>query len=98
MFSRTYIALAPLIFLPAGAFAQQSYTWEQIRDKFKLSNPTLKAGEIGLDESKAQEITAYLRPNPDFTAFADQIDVFSGNPYRPLGSTFPEVSGSYLHE
>jgi cobalt-zinc-cadmium efflux system outer membrane protein len=98
MSSRTCIALVPLILLPAAAFAQQSYTWDQIRDKFKSSNPTLKAGEIGIDESKAQEITAYLRPNPDFTAFVDQIDLFSANPYRPLGETFPEISGSYLHE
>ncbi len=98
MFSRKCIALAPAILLSASAFAQQTYTWDQIRDKFKSSNPTLKAGEIGIDESKAQEITAYLRPNPDFTAFVDQIDLFSGNPYRPLGSTFPEVSGNYLHE
>src|SRR5579862_10003620 len=103
MFSRTCVALVLLILLSAGlfaprAFAQQSYTWDQIRDKFKSSNPTLKAGEIGIDESKAQEITAYLRPNPDFSAFVDQIDLFSGNPYRPLSETFPSVAGSYLHE
>src|SRR5579863_5192409 len=98
MLSRKCIALAPAILLSAGAFAQQTYTWDQIRDKFKSSNPTLKAGEIGIDESKAQEITAYLRPNPDFSAFVDQIDLFSGNPYRPLSETFPSVAGSYLHE
>ena len=101
MYSRTRIALVtflPAILLPASLLAQQSYTWDQIRDKFKSSNPTLKAGEIGIDESKAQEITAYLRPNPDFTAGLDQIDLFSGNPYRPFSETFPSVSGNYLHE
>jgi cobalt-zinc-cadmium efflux system outer membrane protein len=51
-----------------------------------------------VDQSKAQEITAYLRPNPDATLTLDQIDPFSINPYRPLGNTLPLVSGSYLHE
>jgi cobalt-zinc-cadmium efflux system outer membrane protein len=87
-----------LLFGAAGLFAQQSYTWEQLREKFKAANPTLRAGEIGIDESKAQEITAYLRPNPDFTATLDQLDPFSWNPYRPLGEAFPLLSGSYLHE
>src|ERR1700686_1035796 len=46
---------------------QQSFTWQQIRDKFQAANPTLLADQLNIDESKAQEITAYLRPNPDLT-------------------------------
>ena len=80
------------------AIAQQSYTWEQIREKFLTTNPTLQAGRIGIDESHAQEKTAYLRPNPDLTASVDQIDPFSTNPYRPLGVALPFVGVSYLHE
>lgn len=98
MLRRFGAVLLPLLAGSAGLFAQQSYTWEQLREKFKATNPTLRAGEIGIDESKAQEITAYLRPNPDFTATLDQLDPFSGNPYRPLGEAFPLISGSYLHE
>ncbi|HWC98345.1 MAG TPA: TolC family protein [Candidatus Sulfopaludibacter sp.] len=84
-----------------GAWAQSSgsgLTWEQIKAKFLAANPNLKAGELNIQESKAQEITAYLRPNPDFTATLDQLDPFSANPYRPFGNTLPLFSFSYLHE
>jgi cobalt-zinc-cadmium efflux system outer membrane protein len=84
--------------LAHAVFAQQALTWPQVRAKFEASNPTLRAGQIGIDESKAQEVTAYLRPNPDVTGAIDQIDPFTGNPYRPLGFAFPLVSASYLHE
>jgi cobalt-zinc-cadmium efflux system outer membrane protein len=87
----------------AGCFAQQAlaqktYTWQQLRDQFEATNPTLLAGQINIAESRAEEITAYLRPNPDFTATSDQIDPFTTNPYRPLTYLLPYVSFSYLHE
>ena len=84
--------------LAHAGFAQQALTWPEVRAKFEAANPTLRAGQIGIDESKAEEVTAYLRPNPDMTAGLDQLDPFTGNPYRPLGSTFPYVSANYLHE
>ena len=80
------------------ALAQETFTWQQIRDQFEATNPTLRAGQINVTESRAQEITAYLRPNPDFTATSDQIDPFTVNPYRPLSELLPYVSFSYLHE
>src|ERR1035437_9002305 len=83
---------------PSGAFAQQPLTWQQVKDRFEATNPTLRAGRIGIDEARAQEITANLRPNPDMTTTLDQIAPFSGNPYRPFGSVLPLVSASYLHE
>src|SRR5271156_1265568 len=46
------------------ANAQSGYTWEQIKSKFETANPTLQADEINVQEMKAGEITAYLRPNP----------------------------------
>ena len=55
----------------ASLSAQTTFTWQQIKDKFATSNPTLKAAQLGIDESRAAEITAYLRPNPDFTLSAD---------------------------
>jgi cobalt-zinc-cadmium efflux system outer membrane protein len=58
----------------------------------------LRAARIGIDEAKAQEVTAYLRPNPDITTTIDQIDPFSTNPYRPFANALPLISGSYLHE
>jgi len=90
-------AAAPAWFA-APAMGQQSYTWEQIREKFLTTNPTLEASRIGIGESHAQEKTAYLRPNPDLTVSVDQIDPFTTNPYRPLGVALPFASVSYLHE
>jgi cobalt-zinc-cadmium efflux system outer membrane protein len=92
--------------LAAPVMAQKAFTWTEVRDKFEASNPTLLAAKIGLDESRAQEITAYLRPNPDLTAAIDQINPFANNPagpgiaggYSPFAYAFPEVSASYLHE
>src|SRR5271169_4591853 len=89
-----------------NAFSQKSFTWQEIREKFEATNPTLQAGQIGIRESRAQEITAYLRPNPDITGAIDQINPFSAQPspsgggdaYRPFAFAFPLGSINYLHE
>jgi len=82
------------------ALAQKTMTWQEVRDEFERSNPTLRAAQIGIDESRAEEVTAFLRPNPDLSVGLDQLDFFSNNPtyYRPFAYTEPEVSASYLHE
>jgi cobalt-zinc-cadmium efflux system outer membrane protein len=81
------------------ALAQQKvYTWQELRDRFETTNPTLRAAQIGIDESRAQEVTAYLRPNPDFTLSVDQVDPFTLHPFRPLAAALPFESASYLHE
>lgn len=91
--------LAPF-WLASVLFAQQTYTWEQIRDKFQASNPTLQAGAINISESRAQEITAYLRPNPTLTTTVDQLNPFPNEtlPYRVLAQALPIISASYVHE
>jgi outer membrane protein, heavy metal efflux system len=89
-----------LVLLRPGAEAQnKSLTWEQVRERFETSNPTLLAGRLNVDESKAQEITAFLRPNPTFTVSADgtQIVPHKGV-WQPLAGTFETPSISYLHE
>jgi cobalt-zinc-cadmium efflux system outer membrane protein len=85
-------------FIPA-AEAQQTYTWEQLREKFRMTNPTLQAGQLNIDESRAQEITAYLRPNPDFTLATDgtQIAPYNGV-WQPFTGTQFSGSLGYLHE
>jgi cobalt-zinc-cadmium efflux system outer membrane protein len=85
--------------LPAGAFAQTAYTWQQLVQKFEASNPTMKANQLNIDESRAAEITAYLRPNPDFGVAADgtQLTRHEGV-YRPFAGTQISPSVSYLHE
>src|SRR5450631_4316312 len=90
------VAIAGIV--PTEAPAQQPLTWQQVKDRWEATNPTLRAGRIGIDESRAQEVTAYLRPNPDMTTTLDQIAPFSGNPYRPFGRVLPLVSASYLRE
>src|ERR1700686_312852 len=85
--------------LEHSGLAQRSFTWPEVRDRFKATNPTLRALEIGIDENKAQEITAYLRPNPDFTLATDgtQIAPYQGV-WRPFAGTQVSTAGSYLHE
>jgi cobalt-zinc-cadmium efflux system outer membrane protein len=56
----------------ADAADQAPLTWDEVRARFTANNPTLRAGEIGLDESRADEITAHLRPNPQLSVTADQ--------------------------
>jgi cobalt-zinc-cadmium efflux system outer membrane protein len=74
------VGLFLIVALGEMGFAQKALTWQEVRDKFEAANPTLRAGQIGIDESRAQEITANLRPNPNLTILADQIDPFNGGP------------------
>ena len=85
--------------LGKSGFAQKTLTWQEVRGKFEAANPTLRAGQIGIDESRAQEITADLRPNPNLTILADQIDPFSGGPpHGPLAYLLASGSVNYLWE
>jgi cobalt-zinc-cadmium efflux system outer membrane protein len=79
--------------------AQTGFTWDQIRAKFEASNPSLKADALGVDEMKAQEITANFRPNPQFTLSADgtQIAPYQGV-WKPTTGTQVSPNFSYLHE
>jgi cobalt-zinc-cadmium efflux system outer membrane protein len=93
--------------LVESGLAQQAMTWAEVRDHFEATNPTLMAGRIGIDESRAAEITAYLRPNPNVTGTLDQINPFTKQPplngggddsYNPFRYALPFGSISYLHE
>jgi outer membrane protein, heavy metal efflux system len=81
------------------AGAQQALTWDEVKAKFEANNPTLRAGQIGIDESKASEITAYLRPNPQFTLLTDgtQIAPYNGV-WQPFSGTMVQTAFAYLHE
>src|SRR5579859_1041049 len=83
--SRLCLALCASTVLAGSALAQKAMTWEKIRAKFEAANPTLRAGQIGIDESKAQEITAYLRPNPGLTVSTDGTQVA---PYKGVWQPF----------
>jgi outer membrane protein, heavy metal efflux system len=77
------------------AQAPKALTWDEVRARFEANNPSLAAGALGIDESKAEEITAYLRPNPQATVGVDQIGTTSKGPFSQAVLL---ASVSYLHE
>ncbi|HEY1253718.1 MAG TPA: TolC family protein, partial [Terracidiphilus sp.] len=92
-------ALLSLLFASAGAAAQQALTWVQVRSRFEASNPALRADADNVDEMRAQEITAYLRPNPQFTGTVDGTSIAPNNGvWTPFKGTFFSPNFSYLHE
>ncbi len=90
----------PLITALAGTVVpQQVLTWQQVKVKFESANPSLRAGQIGIAESRAAEITAHLRPNPALSLTADQLNPFPGGPsHSTFGSVLSVASVNYLHE
>ncbi len=97
--SRVCVGLFAAAVLVERGFAQQPLTWQEVRERFETANPTLRAGQIGVDESKAQEITAFLRPNPNFTLSTDgtQLVRYHGI-WQPFTGTQYATIFSYLHE
>ena len=99
---RNFLYCIVVLFCGVGAaIAQTPMKWDQLLQRFEQNNPTLLAGNLNIDESKAQEITAYLRPNPDFTLSSDGTEPVrpgGGDPWRPLASTQEVFAFSYLHE
>jgi cobalt-zinc-cadmium efflux system outer membrane protein len=96
----TGLAIA-LVGIPAATLsAQTTFTWQQIKDKFAAANPTLKAAQLNIEESRAAEITAYVHPNPDFSLTVDGLQVTPGvgGIWRPLSGLVETPGISYLHE
>ncbi len=82
-----------------GAGAQQALTWDQVKARFESTNPALKADADNVDEMKAEEITAFLRPNPQFTIAVDGTQVVPHNGvWTPFKGTTEQPNFSYLHE
>jgi cobalt-zinc-cadmium efflux system outer membrane protein len=70
-----------------------------VKAKFELTNPALKADADNVDEMKAEEITAFLRPNPQFSVTADGTQIAPNHGvWEPLSGTFVVPGVSYLHE
>jgi outer membrane protein, heavy metal efflux system len=86
--------------LPTTLLAQTTaLTWDQVKAKFEAANPTLKANQANIDESKAEEISAFLRPNPEVSLGADgtQITPIDGV-LQPLKGTTITPGFSFLLE
>jgi cobalt-zinc-cadmium efflux system outer membrane protein len=83
----------------SSANAQKALTWDEVRARFEANNPTLLADKVSIDESKAQQITAYLRPNPQLTLAADGTQIASDKGvWKPFAGTYETPTISYLHE
>jgi cobalt-zinc-cadmium efflux system outer membrane protein len=97
--SRLFVVLFATVALAECSFAQRPLTWQEVREKFETLNPTLRAGEIGVDDSRAEEITAYQRPNPQFIFIADglQLTPYAGH-WRPLTGLVKSPGVSQLIE
>jgi cobalt-zinc-cadmium efflux system outer membrane protein len=81
------------------AEGETALTWQQVRERFESTNPALKASRANVDEMKASEITAFLRPNPDLTITADGLQVAPNQGvWRPLSGIVTTTGVSYLHE
>ncbi len=104
----------PLLLASALLFSQQSppaqpnpaLTWDQLKARFEAANPALRADALGVEEMKAAEITAFLRPNPTASFTMDQLYPFGshydpnvpGTRNRPLSNALTTGSVSYLYE
>ncbi|MCU1292427.1 MAG: outer rane efflux protein [Bryobacterales bacterium] len=91
------------LFLVSASFAQtiatpRAITWQEAESRFRANNPTLLAGQVNIDEARADEITAYLRPNPNLNLTADDLGFFSYTPFQPTANAILAGSVDYLHE
>ena len=92
-------AAVPGLPAPPALGGPSGLTWEQVKAKFEAANPVLKSDQSNVDEMKAEEITAYLRPNPQFTMTADGTQIAPKNDtWQPLRGTYLIPNFSYLHE
>jgi cobalt-zinc-cadmium efflux system outer membrane protein len=66
-----------------NAHGQEPWTWEKVKGRFQANNPTLRAGRLNIDEAKANEITANLRPNPQLGIVLDQFSIFTPSTLSP---------------
>jgi cobalt-zinc-cadmium efflux system outer membrane protein len=100
---------ALLFFASVCGFSQQNnastaLSWEQVKAKFEAANPALRADALGVNEMKAAETTAFLRPNPTVGLSTDGIQIAPhsapgmGSHWQPLTGAQLVPSIAYLHE
>jgi len=84
---------------PQSPPALQVWNWETVKNNFEINNTTLLAGRLNIDELKAEEITAFLRPNPQLSLTVDGTQIAPKDGRWPVLAGTYEVPGlSYLHE
>jgi cobalt-zinc-cadmium efflux system outer membrane protein len=85
-----------IVTFAAPARAQAPMSWPDVEARFEATNPTLQADQLAVDEARASQITAFLRPNPTVSATLDQIGHNANG--RPFDDALPLVLVGYLHE
>ena len=96
--------VALLLAFASSVAAQENLTWSEAKAKFEAANPALKADALGVDEMKAAETTAFLRPNPGIGLSSDGLQIAPhttpglGTHWMPLTGTQLVPSINYLHE
>jgi outer membrane protein, heavy metal efflux system len=79
--------------------APQVWTWDIVKSNFEIANATLLAGKLNIDELKAQEVTAFLRPNPELSLSVDGTQIApSHGRWEPFAGTFESPGISQLFE
>jgi len=82
-----------------GQSPPSAFTWRQIKERFEAVNPTLIAARASIDEARAGEITAFLRPNPDFSLSTDGFQLAPNlGIWQPLSGVVLTPAISYTHE
>lgn len=91
--------VAGLVCSSPAMLGQTVLNWTQVRDRMLVANSTVIAGQTRIEESRANEITAFLRPNPTFTLGADGLQTVPYNGvYRPLSGIMVTPGASYMIE
>jgi len=79
----------------SGAFAQQpDLNLQRILDIYIQNNLDLQAARLKLERSKADQITARIRPNPNLTVTAENLAVSGPTPFGALyeiGATYTDT-------
>ena len=78
-----YCVIVLAISFSLSARAQEAWTWERVKARFEANNPTLSAGHLTVEEARANEVTANLRPNPQLGIVLDQFPVFNPSILSP---------------
>jgi outer membrane protein, heavy metal efflux system len=93
------LCLVVLVAQVAHAQQAQALTWDQVKARFEASNPALKADADNVDEMQAEEVTAFLRPNPQLTLSSDSTQIARHDGvWQPTRGTDVVPGVSYLHE
>ena len=99
LYATGHLLAVLLAAVPVRLMSQQALTWNQIRAKFESANPVLKADALSVEETRAAQVSAYLRPNPQFTLSADGTQIAPNNGvWTPFKGTYEQPNLSYLHE